>query len=64
MLPKRLNFKLKGLKVLREDQFGFKKCHTTTHALLRMLERIALGFNNKKATLALFLDIERAFDKV
>jgi hypothetical protein len=29
-----------------------------------MLERIALAFNNKKASLALFLDIERAFDKV
>jgi hypothetical protein len=32
--------------------------------LTRIIERITLGFNNRKATLALFLDIERAFDKV
>jgi hypothetical protein len=63
-LLKRLNFKLKELNIIREDHFGFKKGHSTTHALLRMLERITLGFNNKKATLTLFLDIERAFDEV
>jgi retron-type reverse transcriptase len=28
------------------------------------VERIAHGFNNNKATVTLFLDIERAFDKV
>jgi hypothetical protein len=32
--------------------------------LTRTIERITLGLNNNKATLALFLDIERAFDKV
>jgi hypothetical protein len=59
----RLNFKLKELNLIREEQYGFKKGHSTTHALTR-IERITLGFNNNKATLALFLDIERAFDKV
>jgi hypothetical protein len=32
--------------------------------LTRIIKRITLGFNNNKATLALFLNIERAFDKV
>jgi hypothetical protein len=35
-----------------------------THTLLRNIERITRGFNNNKATVALFLDIERTFDKV
>jgi hypothetical protein len=64
ILLKRFNHKLKELNVIREDQYGFKKGHSTTHALVRLIERITHGFNNNKATLALFLDIKRAFDKV
>ena len=41
-----------------------KKGHCTTHALLRLIERITHGINNNKATLALFLNVERAFDKI
>ena len=64
VLLKRLHFILKKLNLIREDQYGFKKGHSTTHALLRLIERITHGFNNNKSTIALFLDIERAFDKV
>jgi hypothetical protein len=59
----KLNFQLRELKVIRNDQYGFKRGHSTTQALLRNVERITHGFNNK-ATATLFLDIERAFDKV
>jgi hypothetical protein len=52
------------LKAIRNDQYGFKTGHSTTHALLRNVERIAHGFNNNKATVTLFLDTERAFDKI
>jgi hypothetical protein len=61
---KRLNFQLRKLKAIRNDQCGFKIGHSTTHALLRTVECITHGFNNKIATVTLFLDIERAFDKV
>jgi hypothetical protein len=64
VLLKRLHFTLRQLNLIREDQYGFRKGHSTTHALLRLIERITLGFNNNKRTLALFLDIERAFDRV
>jgi hypothetical protein len=64
IILKRLNFQLRELKVNRNDQYGFKRGHSTTHALLRNVERITHGFNNNKATVTLFLDIERAFDKV
>jgi hypothetical protein len=60
---KRLNFELRKLKAIRNDQYGFKRGHFTTHALLRNVEPITHRFNNK-ATVTLFLDTERAFDKV
>jgi hypothetical protein len=64
VLLKRSHFTLRKLNLIREDQYGFKKGHSTTHPVLRLIERITLGFNINKTTLALFLDIERAFDKV
>jgi hypothetical protein len=64
IILKRLNFQLRELKIIRDDQYGFKRGHSTTHALLRNVECITHGFNNNKATVTLFLDIERAFDKV
>jgi hypothetical protein len=63
-LLKRFNSKVKELDLIREDQNGFKKGQCTTHPLLRLTKRITHGFNNNKATLALFLDVESAFDKV
>jgi hypothetical protein len=64
IILKRLNFQLRELKVITNDQYGFKRGHSKTHALLRKVERITHGFNNNKATVTLFLDNERAFDKV
>jgi hypothetical protein len=64
IILKRLNFQLLELKIIRDDQYGFRRGHSTTHALLRNVERITHGFNNNKATVTLFLDIDRAFDKV
>jgi hypothetical protein len=54
---------LNKLIAIREHQFGFNKGHPTTHALLRVLECITVGFNNKTERLVLFLNIEIAFDK-
>lgn len=41
-----------------------KATASTTHATVRLAERITHGFNNSEATLALFLDVERASDKL
>jgi retron-type reverse transcriptase len=61
---KRLNFQFRKLKANKSDQYGFKTGHSTTYALLRKVECITHGFNNNKATVTLFLDIERAFEKI
>jgi hypothetical protein len=53
-----------GLPSAHRVYLCFKRGHSTTHALLWNVERITHGFNYNKATVMLFLDIERAFDKV
>jgi hypothetical protein len=52
------------VKITRNDQYGFKRGYSTTHVVLSNVERITHSFRNNKATIAFFLDIERAFDKV
>jgi hypothetical protein len=64
IILKRMNSQIQERNLLRDDQFGFKRGHSTIHALLRNVERITQGFNHKKSSVMLLLDIERAFDKV
>ncbi|GBM46000.1 RNA-directed DNA polymerase from mobile element jockey [Araneus ventricosus] len=60
----RLNEHLEVNNVLIPEQFGFRKNLSTTHQLLRVTEYIAEGFSNKQKTGAVFLDIQKAFDRV
>lgn len=48
--------------LLPNSQFGFRSKHSTVHALIRLLEEAIMGFNDRKVTIAAFLDIEKAFD--
>lgn len=45
-------------------QFGFKKSHSTQHALLKFHSDITRNLNNQVCTVAISLDIEKAFDSV
>ncbi|GBM80715.1 RNA-directed DNA polymerase from mobile element jockey [Araneus ventricosus] len=60
----RLNEHLENNNVLIPEQFGFRKNLSTTHQLLRVTEYIEEGFSNKQKTGAVFLDIQKAFDRV
>jgi hypothetical protein len=59
IILKRQNYQLRELNVIRDEQLGFKRGHSTTHAPLRKVELITHGFNYRKATVMLFFDIER-----
>ena len=64
IISKRLKQELKDMNVLRNEQFGFRSHHDTTSQLLRHVEEITKGFNLKRATVGLYLDLSQAFDKV
>ncbi|GFU16756.1 probable RNA-directed DNA polymerase from transposon X-element [Trichonephila clavipes] len=50
--------------LLNPNQYGFTTKLSTLHPLLRLTEHISEGFQKKKSTGAVFLDIQKAFDRV
>ena len=51
-------------KIIDLEQESFRKFHSTTHALLRLLQDIYNGFNRKESTFVAFIDMEKTFDSV
>ena len=50
--------------ILDAEQDGFRMFRGTTQSLLRFTQNVLTGFDEKKATLATFIDMENAFDSV
>ncbi|CAK1540365.1 unnamed protein product [Leptosia nina] len=48
----------------RPEQFGFRPGHSTTLQLARVLHAAATAVNKKEVLAAVFLDMEKAFDRV
>ncbi|GFU38745.1 probable RNA-directed DNA polymerase from transposon X-element [Trichonephila clavipes] len=51
-------------KTINPNQYGFTNKLSTLHPLLNLTEAISEGFQRKKSTGAVFLDIQKAFDRV
>lgn len=64
IIAKRLKHNIQQLKIIRDEQCGFRNSHSTTMQLMRHVENITKGYNENRATVALYLDIKQAFDKV
>ncbi|GFU60525.1 probable RNA-directed DNA polymerase from transposon X-element [Trichonephila clavipes] len=64
IILKRLYHHVEENNILIPEQRGFRPDLSTTHQLLRVVETIKSGFKNKKSTGAVFLDIQKAFDRV
>ena len=45
-------------------QLGFRRGHSTDHALIKLIDRIYDSFNQNKYTLGVFIDLSKAFDTV
>ena len=60
----RLEDFLKSSGVLYENQFGFRRQHSTSHALLSIVEQIRSSLDKKIYTCGIFVDLEKAFDTV
>jgi hypothetical protein len=49
--------------LLNASQFGFRARHNTTLQCMRLRDHVTLNFKNNVSKAAVFLDIEKAFDK-
>ena len=64
MYNTRLRYFLETKNLLDPNQCGFRQNRSTTDNVLRLVQSIQKGFPRKKYTLAVYLDITAAFDRV
>ena len=55
---------LNDINFLFRKQFGFRKGHSTDHALIKLIDSIYDSFNQNRYVLGVFTDSSKAFDTV
>jgi len=55
---------LKKQNILYKYQFGFRKYHSTSIALIDMIDNIYHNMDMKNATIIVFLNLQKAFETV
>jgi hypothetical protein len=50
--------------IINKNQFGFQNCKSTEDALIKFTNTISQNLNSNMKTLAVFLDIRKAFDTI
>ena len=50
--------------ILYKYQYGFRKKHSTEHALIELVDQIKSSMSNKEMTCGIFIDLSKAFDTV
>ena len=50
--------------MLYKYQFGFRKNHSSSHAIITLVERVSKALDTGKYVVGVFLDLKRAFDTV
>ena len=48
--------------ILNENQFGFRKSHSTSHAINKSVSIINEALQQRKHMIAIFVDLSKAFD--
>ena len=51
-------------EIFYNNQYGFRKKHSTSLALLYLHDKITLAIDERKHTVGIFLDLSKAFDTV
>jgi ribonuclease HI/exonuclease III len=64
MINNRLNWFLEVNNLINNAQSGFRKGRKTTDHLTRLESSVNMGLANKESTVAIFLDLEKAYDMV
>ena len=57
------NFLLRH-NILYDSQYGFRNSHSTVNAISELTAKILNGFDKREYTLAVFLDLSKAFDTI
>ena len=60
----RIELFLNDFDLIYKNQFGFRKKHSTSHALISIVEQIRNNLDKKIFSCAVFVDLEKAFDTV
>ena len=47
-----------------KNQFGFRKQHPTSHAIITLVEKVSKALDKGKIVVGVFLDLKKAFDTV
>ena len=55
---------LEDNSVFYNYQVGFRKSHSTSHAIITLVERVPKAIDMDKYVVAVFLDLKKAFDTV
>ena len=50
--------------ILYEGQYGFRKKKSTSMAIFELVEEITTAMDNSMSTVAVFIDLKKAFDTV
>ena len=58
-----LNF-LDQHAILYDHQFGFRRRHSTSHAIISLVEKVSRSLDTGKIVVGVFLDLKKAFDTV
>ena len=60
----RLSNFLERFKILIQNQFGFRKCHSSYMALMAMMDNLIQALEKEEFVVGVFLDFSKAFDTV
>ena len=50
--------------ILYHNQFGFRSSHSTNHAIITLVDKVAKALDTGKIVVGVFLDLKKAFDTV
>ena len=64
ILYSRLVNYIEKFNLLYKYQYGFRKNHSTEHALTEIVDQIRFSIDNRKMTCGIFVDLSKAFDTV
>lgn len=60
----RIEAHLSTASIIPNQQFGFKKGHSTCHQLVRLVKQVRSNFTQGKSSGMILLDVEKAYDSV